>query len=236
MTVFCLSDGAFPSLVAEGTALCCKKEACMCGMSGLLGLMCTVPLSLFADPGRILRRLYVFAEEPCKSTITTSEPCSPVFKEAQQRPSKQSISLISRIRTFMNFIIVHNAFLLLVIYCCNKTSNRIVTRSKELVLYFWIPLSPEVSRLSPYTHAQQHTRPLRTFYTFALITPSLVENPMSCGRRGSKNSGSSVADCVHTAIFQNIHENRVPFNCELNPERSPHTWMSDLHLQQKENR
>ena len=39
MTEFCLSEGAFPSLVAEGTTLHCKKEACMCGMSGLLGLM-----------------------------------------------------------------------------------------------------------------------------------------------------------------------------------------------------
>ena len=132
----------------------------------------------------------------------------------------------------MNFIVVHNVFLLLVIYCCNKASDRIVTRSKELVFYSWKPLSPEVSRLSPYTHAQQHTRTSRTFYTFALITPSLVENLMSHGRRGSKNSGSSVADCIHTAIFQNICENRVPFNCEPNPERSPHT--SDLHLQQKE--
>ena len=34
MTEFSLSDGAFPSLVAEGTELRCKKEACMCGMSG----------------------------------------------------------------------------------------------------------------------------------------------------------------------------------------------------------
>ena len=51
---------------------------------------CTVPLSLFADPERILRRLYVFAEEPCKSTTTTSEPCSPVFKEVQPRPSGHS--------------------------------------------------------------------------------------------------------------------------------------------------
>ena len=53
-------------------------------------LSCTVSLSLFADPERILRRFYVFAEEPCKSTITTSEPCSPVFKEAQPRPSEHS--------------------------------------------------------------------------------------------------------------------------------------------------
>ena len=51
---------------------------------------CKVPLSLFADPERILRRLYVFTEEPCKSTTTTSEPCSPVFKEAQPRPSEHS--------------------------------------------------------------------------------------------------------------------------------------------------
>ena len=51
---------------------------------------CTVPFSLFADPERILRRLYVFVEEPCKSTNTTSEPCSPVFKEAQPRPSEHS--------------------------------------------------------------------------------------------------------------------------------------------------
>ena len=46
--------------------------------------------SLFAGPERILRRFYVFAEEPCKSTIITSEPCSPVFKEAQPRPSEHS--------------------------------------------------------------------------------------------------------------------------------------------------
>ena len=37
---------------------------------------------------QILRRLYVFAEEPCKSTTTTSEPYSPVFKEVQPRPSE----------------------------------------------------------------------------------------------------------------------------------------------------
>ena len=49
-----------------------------------------VSLSIFADPERILRRFNVFAEEPCKSTITTSEPCSPVFKEAQPRPKKHS--------------------------------------------------------------------------------------------------------------------------------------------------
>ena len=63
-----------------------------------------VSLSLFADPERILRRFSVFAEESRKSIITAIEPCSPVFKEAQPRPSKQSISLISRI--FMNLLYI----------------------------------------------------------------------------------------------------------------------------------
>ena len=53
-----------------------------------------VSLSLFPGSERILRRFSVFAGEPCKSTITTSEPCSPVFKEAQPRPSKHSVSRI----------------------------------------------------------------------------------------------------------------------------------------------
>ena len=39
MTEFSLSDGAFPSLAAEGTALRCKKELYKWGMSGPLGLM-----------------------------------------------------------------------------------------------------------------------------------------------------------------------------------------------------
>ena len=51
-----------------------------------MGEECTVSLGLFADLERILSRLYVFVEEPCKSTTTTSEPCSPVFKEVQPRP------------------------------------------------------------------------------------------------------------------------------------------------------
>ena len=52
------------------------------GMHGLF--------SLFAGPERILRRFSVFAEEPRKSIITAIEPCSPVFKEAQPRPSNHS--------------------------------------------------------------------------------------------------------------------------------------------------
>ena len=55
------------------------------------------PFKSICRSGAVLRRFYIFAEEPCKSTITTNEPCSPVFKEAQPRPSKQSISIIIRI-------------------------------------------------------------------------------------------------------------------------------------------
>ena len=126
---------------------------------------CTISLSLFADPERILRRFYVFAEEPCKSTITTSEPCSPVFKEAQPRPSEHSKYNISHTNILNLYL---HVFLLLVIYCSNKASNRIVPKQKDLVFYSWITLSPEVSRLSPYTHAQQHTQTSRTFYIFAI--------------------------------------------------------------------
>ena len=46
-----------------------------------------VSFSLFAGLERILRRFSVFAEEPRKSIITAIEPCSPVFKVAQPRPS-----------------------------------------------------------------------------------------------------------------------------------------------------
>ena len=56
---------------------------------------------------------------------------------------------------------------------------------------------------------------------------------MSRGRREKVNSGSSVADCVHTAIFQNIRENCVPSNANRIQGEAP-TRISDLHLQQKE--
>ena len=56
---------------------------------------------------------------------------------------------------------------------------------------------------------------------------------MSRGRREKVNSGSSVADCIHTAIFQNIRKNRVPSNVNRIQGEAP-TWISDLHLQQKE--
>ena len=38
-TKFLLLDGLFISAGAEGTKFCCKKEACIIGMSGLFGLM-----------------------------------------------------------------------------------------------------------------------------------------------------------------------------------------------------
>ena len=80
-----------------------------------------VPLSLFADPERILGRLYVFAEEPCKSTTTTSEPCSPVFKEAQPRPSESITLEHSNLEYHINNLNLYlHVFGLLISYYCNK--------------------------------------------------------------------------------------------------------------------
>ena len=56
---------------------------------------------------------------------------------------------------------------------------------------------------------------------------------MSHGRGEKVNFGSSVADCIHTAIFQNICENRVLSNANQIQGEAP-TRISDLHLQQKE--
>ena len=55
---------------------------------------------------------------------------------------------------------------------------------------------------------------------------------MSHGRRRGTNPGSSVADCVHTAIFQNICENCAPYNVNQ-IQGEVLTRISDLHLQQK---
>ena len=60
--------------------------------------------SLFAGPERILRRFSVFAEEPRKSIITAIEPCSPVFKEAQPRPSKQTVSQFSSVNSYAVYL------------------------------------------------------------------------------------------------------------------------------------
>ena len=175
---------------------------------------CTVSLSLFADPERVFRRFSVFAEEPRKSTITAIEPCSPVFKDAQPRPSKQNTQSNSHSVEFESLIVVHNVFLMLDIYHCNKASNWIVPKQKEWVSSGY-PSHQKWVDISPYTHAHHHMRTSRTFCIFAVprggYTPSLVENLMSRGRRRT-NSGSSVADCVHTVSFQNIRENRVPCN------------------------
>ena len=124
---------------------------------------------------------------------------------------------------------VSACILLLVIYCCNKASNRIVTRSKDLVFYSWIPLSPEVSRLSPYTHAQQHTRTSRIFYIFEVPptrytykdTPSLVENPMSGGRRRNKFWIVSSRLRPYSDISKHSQKSRN-VQCEPNPGNSPH--------------
>ena len=148
-------------------------------------------------------------------------------REASKQPTSvnQSISLISQICICM-------CFLLLAIYCCNKASNRIVPKQKDLVSSSGYPLSPEVSRLSPYTQAQQHMRTSRTFYIFAVhrpdtppkITLSLVENLMSRGRR--RNKFWIVSSRLRPySNFQNIRENRTPYHAmrTKSREKSTHT-------------
>ena len=126
------------------------------------GEECTVPFSLFADPERILRRLYVFAEEPCKSTNTTSEPCSLVFKEAQLRPSEHS-NLEYHINNLNLYLYVFGLFSIFVIKPIQLDCDKIKGIS---VLLLETPLTRS-KYFSPYTHAQRLTRTSGTFCTFA---------------------------------------------------------------------
>ena len=130
-------------------------------------------------------------------------------------------------------------FLLLVIYCCNKASNRIVPKTKGFSVFSWIPLSPEVSRLSPYTHAQQHMRTSRIFYIFpihynTLLTPSLVKNLMSRGRRRNKFWIVSSRLRPYSDFPKHSQKSRT-VQCEWNPGRSLHTG-SQICIYNKRNR
>ena len=120
---------------------------------------------------------------------------------------------------------------------CNKVSSRIVLTSKGFSVFFWITLSHEVSRHFPtHTHPYQHMRTLRRFYISAVhwrIYPFIGgESDVPWKERNKSNPGSSVADWVHTAIFQNIRENRVPCNANQIQGEVP-TQISDLHQQQQ---
>ena len=86
---------------------------------------------------------------------------------------------------------------------------------------------------SPYTHAQRLTRTLITFCTFA-YKQTLHWWRIRYPVEGETNSGSSVADCVHTAIFQNIRENRVPRLLQTKSREKSTYTSSHQHLQRKE--
>ena len=51
--------------------------------------------------------------------------------------------------------------------------------------------------------------------------------------RGRRNKFWIISSRLHTAIFQNIRENRTPYNVNQ-IQRDVPTRISDLHLQQKE--
>ena len=100
-----------------------------------------------------------------------------------------------------------------------------MTKSKELVSYSWKPLSPEASTF-PHTHTHNVLREHREPSAHLRTNNPFIGGESDVPWKERKNSGSSVADCVHTAIFQNIRENRVQYRsvyCKPNPGRSPHT-------------
>ena len=66
----------------------------------------------------------------------------------------------------MNFIIVHNVFLLLVIIVIKAIQPDCYKIKGSSVLLLETPLTRS-KYISPYTHAQHLTRTSRTFYTFA---------------------------------------------------------------------
>ena len=121
----------------------------------------------------------------------------------------------------------------LLLFIVIKHPTRLCQIPKGFSVFFWITPSHEVSRYfpPPHTLTHQYTQTLGTFYIFTVhrlasgCTLSVVENLMSHGRRGT-NPGSSVADCVHTAIFQNIHRNRAPYHANQIQGSVPYT--SDL--------
>ena len=142
------------------------------------------------------REDYVFAEEPCKSTNTTSEPCSPVFKEAQPRPSEHSnleyhINNLNRICTCMYF----GLFSIFVIKPIQPDCDKIKGIS---VLLLETPLSRS-KYFSPYTHAQRLTRTPITFCTFA-YKQTLHYFQFRCTISVSKHS-VIVQTCAHVFIF-----------------------------------
>ena len=157
-------------------------------MHGLFKCICRSGLE------RILRRFSIFAEEPCKSTITTTEPCSPLFKEAQPRPSNHNTrALFSLIQTF-SF-----SSLIVLMFCnCylfyNKVSSRIVLTSKGFSVFFWITLSPEVSRLSLFTHNHINIREFQEPSVYSLHPE--VDIPLQYGKPQS-DSGNGPTEDIH---------------------------------------
>ena len=80
---------------------------------------------------------------------------------------------------------------------------------------------------SPYTHTHNVLREHREPSAHSRMNKNaFIGGESDVPWKERNNSGSSVADCVHTAIFQNIRENRIPYRsiyCKPNPGRSPHT-------------
>ena len=92
------------------------------------------------------------------------------LRRLSQDPPEQSISLICRIEIFMNFIIVHNVFLLLVIIVIKAIQPDCYKIKGSSVLLLETPLTRS-KYISPYTHTQHLRRTSRIFYTFPVTKP-----------------------------------------------------------------
>ena len=109
---------------------------------------------------------------------------------------------------------------------CNKVSSRIVLISKGFSVFFWITLSHKVSRHFPHTRT-----PISTYANFKNLLHihcTLADIPLHWWRircpveEEEQNPGLSVADCVHTVIFQNICGNRALYDANQIQGGVPH--------------
>ena len=106
---------------------------------------------------------------------------------------------------------------------CNKVSSRIVLTSKGFSVFFWITLSHEVSGHFPiHTHTSTYANFKNLLYiccTLVDIPLSLVENPMSHGRRrGTKSWIVSSRLRPYSDFPKHSRKSRI-VPCEPNPGR-----------------
>ena len=109
-----------------------------------------------------------------------------------------------------------------------------MTKSKELVFYSWIPLSPEVSRLSPFTHTYNIISELQEPSTHSRYTNQTPNNHPLIGGESDvpwkeENKFWIVSSRLRPCSNFSKHSRKSrTVHCEPDPGRSPHARTSDL--------